>query len=175
MSNYIVDVEADGPIPPKYSMVNFGVVKVTRDLNQTFYGETKPISSEYITEALNVSGFSRKQHLTFDDPKKVFSDFADWLDETSKGRPIFWSDNVAFDWQWINYYLHTFAGRNPFGYSGRRIGDAYSGLVNDPFASSKWKKLRKTKHSHHPVDDAMGNAEALLEIREKFGYNISLE
>jgi hypothetical protein len=31
---------------------------------------------------------------------------------------------------------------------------------------SGWKKLRTTKHTHHPVDDAMGNAEALLKMRD---------
>lgn len=31
----------------------------------------------------------------------------------------------------------------------------------------------KTKHTHHPVDDAKGNAEALLELK-KMGLEISL-
>ena len=29
-----------------------------------------------------------------------------------------------------------------------------------------FKTLRKTKHTHHPVDDARGNAEALLAMQE---------
>jgi hypothetical protein len=32
--------------------------------------------------------------------------------------------------------------------------------------------LRRTKHSHNPVDDAKGNAEALLTMKEKFGLKI---
>jgi formamidopyrimidine-DNA glycosylase len=40
----IVDVEADGPIPSKYSMVSFGAVVVEAGLSRTFYGQTKPIS-----------------------------------------------------------------------------------------------------------------------------------
>jgi hypothetical protein len=54
-------------------------------------------------------------------------------------------------------------GENPFGYSGRRIGDMYCGMVKDSFA--KWKHLRRTKHDHHPVNDAKGNAEAILAMR----------
>ena len=29
---------------------------------------------------------------------------------------------------------------------------------------TSWKKFRKTKHTHNPVDDAKGNAEALKHI-----------
>ena len=38
MSYFMVDVEADGPIPGEYSMVCLGVVIVDPHLNRTFYG-----------------------------------------------------------------------------------------------------------------------------------------
>lgn len=169
MSWFVLDVEADGPIPHKYSMVSFGVVKVDDDLKTTFYGETHPISLVYNPDALAISGFSREEHEQFRDPKDVMEEFAIWLKENSKGKPVMLSDNIAFDWQWINYYFHHYLGYNPFGYSGRRIGDLYCGLVKDPF--SKWKYLRDTIANHHPVQDALGNAEALLKM-EKMGLKI---
>jgi hypothetical protein len=55
-------------------------------------------------------------------------------------------------------------GSNPFGFSARRIGDLYCGLVKD--SRAKWKHLRKTTHNHHPVQDSIGNAEVLLAIRD---------
>jgi hypothetical protein len=55
-------------------------------------------------------------------------------------------------------------GRNPFGWSSRRIGDIYCGFKNDMYAN--WKYLRDTKHTHNPVDDAKGNAEAILKMRD---------
>src|SRR4051794_13800277 len=164
MSWFVVDVESDGPVPGRHSMVSFGAVLVEPTLSKTFYGQTRPISDEFIPDALAVSGHSRDQHLGFEDPAAVMARFGKWLAETSSGRPVFVSDNVAYDWQWINYYFHQFAGGNPFGYSGRRIGDLYCGMVKDAFAS--WKQLRKTTHTHHPVDDAKGNAEALLAMKE---------
>lgn len=168
MSLVVVDVESDGPIPHKYSMVCFGAVVVEPSLMKTFYGKTKPVSDEWDEKALSISGFSREEHLTFDEPVEVMSEFSKWLNNNNnvKGRPIFISDNLAFDWQWINYYFHYYIGKNPFGFSGRRIGDLYSGLEKDFFAASAWKKFRKTTHTHNPVDDAIGNAEALLTIRE---------
>src|SRR6516164_221024 len=105
MSYVVVDVEADGPIPAEFSMVCFGAVLVNERLDQTFYGRTRPISERFVPEALAISGFSREQHLTFDDPKAVMESFAAWLASHVKGRPVFVSDNVAFDWQFINYYF----------------------------------------------------------------------
>lgn len=166
MSLYIVDVEADGPIPGVYSMVCFGAVKVTREKEKaTFYGETKPISKLWIPEALSVSGFSREEHLSFKDPTHVMLDFKDWVSQTNtEGRPIFMSDNLAFDWQWINWYFHNFLQENPFGFSGRRIGDLVAGATKNFKNTSEWKKYRTTVHDHNPVNDALGNAEALIKI-----------
>jgi DNA polymerase III epsilon subunit-like protein len=164
MSWFVVDVEADGQVPGLYSMVSFGAVLVDENLDKTFYGETKPITEMWDEQALSISGISREEHENFDDPQMVIIDFERWLKETSKGRPVMLSDNIAFDWQFINYYFHRYLGRNPFGYSGRRIGDMYCGMVKDSFA--KWKHLRTTKHTHHPVDDAKGNAEAILKMKE---------
>ena len=166
MSFIIVDVEADGPIPAEYSMVCFGAVLFDEALDKSFYGQTRPISERFLPEALAVSGFSREQHLAFDDPMAVMEAFAGWLEERPRGRPVFVSDNLAFDWQFINYYFHRYLGRNPFGFSGRRIGDLYAGLVKDARKASEWKKLRVTPHTHNPVDDARGNAEALKRFRE---------
>ena len=160
MSLIVVDVEADGPVPGKYSMVCFGAVLVEPSLERTFYGRTRPVSDRWLPEALAVSGFTRQEHLSFDDPREVMERFEAWIEESSKGRPVFASDNLAFDWQFVNWYFHEFLGRNPFGWSGRRIGDLYCGMVKDGYAG--WKHLRKTPHDHHPVNDAKGNAEALL-------------
>lgn len=166
MSFVIVDVESDGPIPAEFSMVCFGAVLFDDALDESFYGKTRPIANRWVPEALAVSGFSREQHLQFDDPKTVMEAFAAWLEQHSKGRPVFVSDNVAFDWQFINYYFHRFLGRNPFGFSGRRIGDLYAGLVKDAHKATEWKQFRVTRHTHNPVEDARGNAEALLKFKE---------
>ncbi len=166
MSYIVVDVESDGPIPHQYSIVCFGAVVVEPSLSKTFYGKIKPIADRYDPQALAVSGFSRQQHEAFDDPKTVMENFAGWLSGNSKGRPIFISDNPAFDWQWINWYFHTYLGKNPFGFSARRIGDLYCGMKMDTGLNSEWKQLfRKTKHDHNPLNDAIGNAEALLAMK----------
>lgn len=171
MSYIVVDIESDDQSPATGSMVCFGAVLVN-DTSKTFYGKTKPISSEWNSEALSISGFSREEHEKFDDPKEVMEKFADWVECVSDGKPTFISDNPAFDWQWINYYFHRYLGRNPFGFSARRIGDLYCGMMKDASKNYEWKKkYRKTVHDHNPVNDAKGNAEALLEMK-KLGLKI---
>jgi len=64
-------------------------------------------------------------------------------------------------------------GSNPFGHSSTNLGSLYKGVVRDMFVN--FKHLRKTKHTHNPVDDARGNAEALLAIKEHFDLRISFE
>ena len=162
MPYIMVDLEADGPIPGDYSMISFGAIVVEPALNRTFYGQLQPISDAYRPDALAVSGFTREQCLAFDEPQAVMESFERWIAETCGERPLFISDNNGFDWQFINWYFHHFVGRNPFGHSSTNLGSLYKGMQKDAFAN--FKRLRKSKHTHHPVDDARGNAEALLQM-----------
>lgn len=162
----MVDIEADGPIPGDYSMVSFGAVIVEPGLHKNFYGKLRPISEKWVPEALKVSGHSREETLGFDDAKAVMEKFGGWVRENAVDRPIFVSDNNGFDWQFINWYFHHFLGQNPFGFSSMNLGSFYKGLVKD--VRKNFKHLRKTPHTHNPVDDAKGNAEALLALIQQF-------
>ncbi len=168
----MVDVEADGPIPGDYSMISFGAVVVEEVLNRTFYGQLRPISDRYDEEALTVSGFSREETMGFPEPGEVMRSFAKWLGEVGSDRLLFVSDNNGFDWQFVNWYFHHFTGSNPFGHSSTNLGSLYKGLVADTFKN--FKHLKRTPHTHHPVDDAMGNAEALLYMKNEMGLKINL-
>lgn len=168
----MVDIEADGPIPGDYSMVAIGAVVVEPGLERTFYGRLRPMSDRWVPEALAVCGFSREETMAFDDPKSVMEAFEAWVRANGGRRPMFIADNAGFDWQFVNWYFHHLLGRNPFGISSIHLGSLYKGLVKDTFQN--FKHLRKTAHTHHPVDDAKGNAEALLEMKE-MGLKIALD
>lgn len=171
MPYVMVDIEADGPIPGDFSMISFGAVIVEPGLNRTFYGKIRPVSDAFVPDALAVSGFSREETRSFDEPTPVMESFQTWLSDNCKGRPMFVSDNNGFDWQFINWYFHHFLGRNPFGFSSTNLGSLYKGIQKN--TSVNFKHLRKTKHTHNPVDDARGNAEALLSMQQ-MGLKISL-
>jgi hypothetical protein len=172
MSYIMVDIESDGPIPGDYSMICFGAVVVEPPLSRTFYGQLRPISDRWNPDALQVSGFTREQTLEFPEAESVMREFQGWIAEHSGGRPMFISDNNGFDWQFINWYFHHFLGANPFGHSSTNLGSLYKGIVKD--MGQNFKHLRKTEHTHHPVDDVKGNAEALLALKEGFGLKIRL-
>jgi hypothetical protein len=113
----------------------------------------------------------REQTQAFDEPEHSMRRFAEWLEGLNTRRLVFISDNNGFDWQFVNFYFHHFLGKNPFGFSSQNLGSLYKGLVKDSFAS--FKHLRKTAHTHDPVDDARGNAEALLHMQQELGLKIS--
>ena len=165
MTYVMVDVEADGPIPGDYSMIALGAVIVEPGLARRFSGKLRPISDRWVPEALAVSGFSREETMTFDDAAKTMTRFREWL--ANKGNLRFVSDNNGFDWQFVNWYFHHFVGRNPFGHSSINLGSLYKGLVKDMKPS--FKHLRQTRHTHDPVDDAVGNAEAMLTMVTEMG------
>ncbi len=173
MTIFVVDVESDGPIPGPYSMICFGAVIVDENLDKTFYSQLQPISEKWIPEALAISGFSREETLKFNDAHTEMKRFFVWIKANAISRPLFFSDNNGFDWQFINWYFHQFVGENPFGYSSTNIGSLYKGLVGDMFQS--FKHLRQTKHTHNPLDDAKGNAEALLHMKKELGLKISFK
>ncbi len=157
----MVDIEADGPIPGDYSMISLGAVVVEPGLARTFSGRFRPISEQWIPEALAVSGHSREDTLAFSDPRVEMQRFREWLATLDK-QPMFISDNNGFDWMFVCWYFHHFIGKNPLGHSSQNLGSLYKGLMKD--VKVTFKHLRKTKHTHDPLDDARGNAEAMLQL-----------
>lgn len=158
-----VDIEAaEGPTPFSGRMTEFGAVEFKT--RKKFYGRL------WETELMDPSegGLFR---ITSDTPscshRQLMADFANFA-RSFEGRPIFISDNPAFDFMWIAYEFDKWGMQNPFGYSGRRIGDLFAGASGKWKNTSKWKKWRTTNHDHNPVHDALGNAEAFATILEKF-------
>jgi hypothetical protein len=172
MSYVMVDIESDGPIPGDYSMICFGAIIVEPSLSKIFYGQLRPISERWIPESLAICGFTREETLEFREAATVMLRFQTWLSQHCGDSPIFISDNTGFDWQFINWYFHHFMGSNPFGFSAAHLGSLYKGIVRD--TSRSFRHLRRTRHTHHPVDDAMGNAQALLALRDSYQLKIHL-
>ncbi len=168
----IVDTEASGPCIMKGDVISIGAVVAEKDLARGFRTPNmRPMFDEYNESAYKSIGMTREEHLAA--PASYlegFTLFMGWID--GLGCPVgerltLISDNPAFDWQWVNFGFHTTLGHNPFGHSARRIGDMWAGLRGKENDQSSWKRLRKTTHTHDPLDDAMGNAEAYLRIWEK--------
>lgn len=170
MPYVMVDIEADGPIPGDYSMISLGAIVVEPRLERGYGMQLKPISDKWVPEALGVGGYTREQTLAFGDPAVEMKKFAVWL-KALGSQPVFVSDNNGFDWMFTCWYFHHFTGSCPFGFSSQNLGSLYKGLMRDMRAS--FKHLRKTKHTHDPVDDATGNAEAMMHMIDSMGLKPS--
>jgi hypothetical protein len=160
MSNWIfVDVEARGRSPVNGVMTEFGAVHESS--RKSFHGVLFEGEADPHNPAVPLIG---KQVAT---DKEVAESFAAWLEEVGGNeRPVFVSDNVAWDWQWIAALFDRADMDNPFGHSGRRISDFWAGLQNNWGDTQSWKRFRVTPHDHNPVHDAMGNVEAFQRIKE---------
>lgn len=158
MTLIIVDVEAAGTTPIKGTMTEFGAVEFKT--RQYYHGRIHETTPDPINSAIPIVGQQLRPL------RHVMQEFSLWIENVCKedGRPIFVSDNPAYDFMWIATSFDRVSLKNPFGHSARRIGDFAAGLRGDFFASQSWKSLRRTPHNHHPVNDAMGNAEALHEL-----------
>lgn len=171
-THIVVDCEASGPCPGFGSLINFGAVVVEPALDR---GWRSPVigslGDAFDPAAYAAIGLSREAHLATAETSlaEAMTAFAAWIDEVSKDRPVFWSDNPAFDWQWINHGFASAGLRNPFGFSARRIGDLYAGLRCNVKNTQGWKNKRATVHDHDPLNDARGNAEALIAILSEHG------
>jgi hypothetical protein len=170
MTLIVVDCEADGPCPGIYNLTEIGAVVVDRYLDKTFYGKMSPVTDNSLQAALDVTHRTRAEIETWPDPEKVMKNFEVWLNRMNDGQLVFISDNNGFDWQFTNYYFWKFLGRNPFGHSSNNLANVFGGM--NKRIRKNFRDLRKTKHTHNPVDDAKGNAEAILRMVNEMGLEL---
>lgn len=162
MNGLVIDVEATGPHPVEYSLIQIGAVDLQ---GRECSIKMRPREGTKCDPgALKAIGVTEEEIMEWPAPEWGMQAFMTFLTEPRRNLRPCWSDNPAFNWQFINAYLHMYCGSNPLGFSMRRIGDFYAGRVGDVHAASKWKRLRDTKHTHDALDDARGNAEALQKI-----------
>jgi len=163
---FSVDIEANGPAPGLFSMIQIGVVYIDPEgkLDKTFYGELQPLHNSHVPRALKVVGVSHGETIKYPDAGETMDKLFGWLYDTAPDESslCMLADNAGFDWMFVNWYFHKFLKGNPFGHSCLSLTSLYKGFVKD--SRKSFKHLRKTKHTHHPVDDAKGNAEALLAL-----------
>ncbi|MGV9314234.1 exonuclease [Streptomyces sp. NPDC003691] len=158
-----VDVEADGPIPGPYSMLSLGMSVAGRP-DLSFYTELRPISDDFVPEALAVSGLDRDRLLRgAPPPEAAMERAARWVDRLRKiGRPVFLAAPAVWDGMFVHWYFVRFTGRSPFGATGSGI-DLRSYWMGR--TGCEWRRSHKSAvkaatglkdlpHTHHAGEDA---------------------
>jgi ribonuclease T len=170
---FSVDIESSGPIPGKYSMLSLGAC-VVGDQEKLFYVELKPISSHFVPDALRIASFDldRLQE-TGKAPAEAMIAFRSWV-ETVAGnqRAVFVGFNACYDWQFVNWYLETFAGGNPFGFGGIDIKSYFMGMSGESWSKTTSSQLPKkyqpdVPQTHNALDDARAQASIFLKLLGK--------
>lgn len=177
-----VDVEADGPIPGPYSMLSLGAaVAGVQDADgftpadpeeRTFYRELRPISEDFVPEALAVSGLDRERLKTEGaEPAVALAEFADWVRQVSVGaQPVMCGYPASYDWTFLYWYLIRFTGASPFGHSGcldmKTLYATKAALPLRAVAKGTMPRhlLSRRRHTHHALDDAVEQAELLANL-----------
>lgn len=177
-----VDIEADGPIPGPYSMLSIGAaVAGVQDVDtftaadperQTFYRELRPISEDFVPEALAVSGLDRERlRAEGAEPAVALAEFADWVREVSAGaQPVMCGYPASYDWTFLYWYLIRFTGGSPFGHSGcldmKTLYATKAGLPLRAVAKGTMPRelLSRRRHTHHALDDAVEQAELFANL-----------
>lgn len=164
-----VDIEADGRIPGRNSMLSFGSAAFTLD---------KALVARFAVNLETLPGAGgdpetlawwRKHPEAWaaaraapEDPATALPRYAAHLEALGRahGRPTFIGFPAAYDFAWINWYLHRFAGRNPLGISGLCLKTLGAALLKVPFRQAGKRRFPRRwfddlPHTHVALDDAV--------------------
>lgn len=168
---FMVDIEADGPIPGPFSMLNFGCVAM--DIKGRELGE-------YTANLLELEG-ARNHPDTMkwwegypevwksirenpEDPAKVMVLFNRWIDglcRDHKATPVMVSFPATYDHMWLYWYSHHLVKTCRFSFAGLDVKSAaWYAMGCKNFKHSTKRNFPKSwfkgavKHTHHGLDDA---------------------
>jgi hypothetical protein len=182
------DIEADGPIPGRYSILSLGMCiageqdqagtfRPIQPESARFYRELRPISEEWepsALEAIASTGLDRDR-LTREgaDPAVAMTEAARWVTDLAGGRrPVFVGWPMGYDWMFLQWYFMTYSEvGSPFGFSSaldmktmlyvgtHRVLDE---LGKDHLPA---ELVPDRPHTHHALDDAVEQAELFQNLR----------
>ena len=160
------DIETDGPVPGAHSMLSFASAAYWPDKTlvatfsanlETLPGATGHPQTMAWWETQPVAWAACRQDLQT--PEKAMKDYAAWL-KTLPGRPVFVGYPAVFDFMFVCWYLHKFAGENPFSFSALDIKSYAMAVLKTKFSGTVKNKMPKEwfdplPHTHLALDDAL--------------------
>jgi hypothetical protein len=177
------DIEADGPVPGPYSMLSFGLCvaggfdgerfDVPTGEPADFYRELRPISDDFVPEALEVSGLDRERLVRDgDDPAAAMEAARAWVDSVAGAAlPVFVGFPAVYDWMFLCWYFERFTeAGSPFGHGTaldiKTMYQQKAGVVVGRAGKDDLPgDLRSSRpHSHHALDDALEQAELFANV-----------
>lgn len=182
------DVETDGPVPGRHSMLSFGLAVAARydgrrlepadPEAETFYRELRPAFDEVDPQALAISNLDRNRLLADGtDVVEAMDAAAAWVMNIARdSRPVMVAFPLAFDWLWLQWhFLRYCADGSPFSFSScldmKTLFWARQGTPIDGAGKGDLPpELRPTRrHTHNALDDAVEQAELFVRLWPRRG------
>lgn len=176
---FSLDIEADGPIPLRNSMLSFACVAFSDDgrVLDKFERNLNPLP-EATQDQRTMEEFWAKEQEAWNyctsntvDPESGMRDFVDWVKSMPEGQRVAVCMPSGFDYMFIYVYLMAFAGESPFSFScidmktyvaaSRKQAYRNSGKRSWP---ARWFD-KDLPHTHKAIDDAMEQGLSFLKMR----------
>jgi hypothetical protein len=177
------DVETDGPIPGRNSMLSIGLAVAARydgvqlepadPEARTFYRELRPAFDEVDQRALAVSGLDRARLLQEGtDVGEAMTAATGWvMDVAGDDRPVMVAFPLAFDWLWLQWHFLQFNPQgSPFSFSScLDMKTLFWARQRTPTEGAGKNELPpelrpKRRHTHNALDDAIEQAELFVRL-----------
>lgn len=176
-----VDIESDGPIPGRNSMLSLGAVAI--DIEKNIHGEFEcnlellpeaspdPDTMKFWAENPEAWAAHRRNLQRPEDAMKSYLAFIKNLPK----RPVFIGYPAAFDFMFHHWYLIAFAGSDPCGFQAldiKSFAAAHLGLQFRSSAKRNYPELwfENMPHDHTALTDARGQAVLGMNmLRDAFG------
>lgn len=128
--SFILTVKTDGPCVGEFSLVEMSLVNIY-NRGMMFTAQIRPEVETYDPRFLKSVGMTREECHAFSPAKDVFPRLGRWLRNQTRNlgveRPEIWSEDPAFQAQWLHYYSYMFLRDEPLGLTYRSIPDFVAG------------------------------------------------
>lgn len=161
------DVETDGPIPGRNSMLSIGAAAIDVDGNilGTFSANLHQLP-EATPDVKTMEWWTTEPEAwaacrcNLRDPAEAMTAYAKWS-ESFGSRPTFVAYPAGFDFLFTYWYLMAFVGRSPFSFSAIDIKTFAMAVMGTRYAESAKRNMPKrwfteVPHTHVAVEDAIG-------------------
>lgn len=172
------DVEADGPIPGRNSMLSFataafynGKLVDTFEANLELLPEATPDPDTMKWwETQQEAWDAHRKNL--EKPLHAMPRYIEWVEATSaryQAKPVFAAWPAGFDWTYVYWYLIAFVGKSPFSFSAIDIKSYAMGFMGRPYRQIGKRDLEEYRslgrpHTHVALDDALEQGEMFINM-----------
>jgi len=179
---FSVDIETDGPIPGRYSMLSLGCAAYRPDKTlvstfsanlQVLYGAEEDKSTmAWWAENQEAYKLCRQDPRH---PSDVMYSFTEWVEQTrGKDKAVCVCYPAGFDFTYLYWYLMYFTANSPFSFSALDIKSYAMAVLKKDYRKCTKRKFPKEwfddlPHTHVAVDDAIEQGAMFINI---LNYNL---